>query len=458
MWSPSVKVLPDSRLSRMAARGDARAFEVIFERHHQELYRYCRGILADADDAQDALQATMVAALRALPGEQRDIPLRPWLFRVAHNEAISIARGRRKEAPGNDSDATAPGADLTAEARERMRTLVTDLRALPERQEGAIVMRELSGLSYADIGATLGTSEAAARQLVYEAREAMRESRAARDADCAEIRELISGRDGRVLRGRRVRAHVHACEGCSDFELAITTRRSDLQALAPAMPAVSAAAILGGLLGEAGTVGAAGVSSGAGAGVAGGLGAAGGASAIAKTGAVVAALVVGAGAGVTTALDLRDGALNDSEPEVSSPPPAAAGDAAALPVSGAGRSDSTHVADGAGRSGAGNRQPNRNRHGSGNANGHARAPGPGGSQGQGVPAGSSDGVTGPPPQANGHGPPASAGAGTGNAGGNSASASAASGAPPRSASGSAHSNPSAAGPPDHANGQGTRNH
>src|ERR671922_1200993 len=81
-------------LSCLAKRGDPRAFEAIFERYHQELYRYCRAILGDADHAQDALQSTMAKALRSLPGEGREIALRPWLYRVAHNEAISILRQR----------------------------------------------------------------------------------------------------------------------------------------------------------------------------------------------------------------------------------------------------------------------------------------------------------------------------------------------------------------------------
>ena len=88
------------RLSRRAKRGDEGAFEEIFRSHHQELYRYCLAILRDRDDAEDALQATMAAALRSLPGEERHVEIRPWLFRVAHNEAISLLRKRRPSVRG----------------------------------------------------------------------------------------------------------------------------------------------------------------------------------------------------------------------------------------------------------------------------------------------------------------------------------------------------------------------
>src|SRR4051794_12278873 len=89
-----LRLLSDERLARLARRGDQRAFDAIFRRYRQQLYRFCRAILADPDEAQDALQSTMEAALRALPDDGRQIALRAWLFRVAYNESISILRRR----------------------------------------------------------------------------------------------------------------------------------------------------------------------------------------------------------------------------------------------------------------------------------------------------------------------------------------------------------------------------
>ena len=300
-WTAPARLMGESRLARLAARGDARAFEVIFERHHQELYRYCRAILTDPDDAQDALQATMTAAMRALPGEQREIELRPWLFRVAHNESISIARPRR-ELPTKEPATTAPGADVSAEGRERIRHLVSDLSTLPERQRAALVMRELSGLSYYEIASSLDSSGAAARQVVYEAREAMRETGGARDTDCAEIRELMS-------QSRRPHPARSACSqpsarlprlprlpGC---DLATQRRPPDAGAAASRDGGDRAA---GGDRRRERQVRARG---GLGRGWRRRLGrgsrGAGGASAAVKAGAVVAALAVGAAGGVTAA-------------------------------------------------------------------------------------------------------------------------------------------------------------
>ena len=59
---------------------------------------------------------------------------------------------------------------MTVEQRARLRQLVADLRALPERQRGALVMRELSGLSHAEIATALGITAPQAKQAILEAR------------------------------------------------------------------------------------------------------------------------------------------------------------------------------------------------------------------------------------------------------------------------------------------------
>src|SRR3954454_15259587 len=70
-------------------------FTTVYERHHRALYRYCRSILRHEQDAQDALQSTLTRAFAALDDGPADVEMKPWLFRIAHNEAISILRRRR---------------------------------------------------------------------------------------------------------------------------------------------------------------------------------------------------------------------------------------------------------------------------------------------------------------------------------------------------------------------------
>src|ERR1700761_7175901 len=132
-------VRDERRLARRAARGDRDAFTAIFRRFHQDLYRYCVALLGNREDAQDALQNTMVKALRALPGERREIDLKPWLYRIAHNESIDLVR-RRRPAVELEEDGLPAGVTLAeeVETRQRLRQLIADLGELPERQSGAL--------------------------------------------------------------------------------------------------------------------------------------------------------------------------------------------------------------------------------------------------------------------------------------------------------------------------------
>ena len=285
-------------LSRRAKRGERSAFEEIFRTHHQELYRYCLAILRDRDDAEDALQATMAAALRSLPGESRRIEVRPWLFRVAHNESISMLRRRRDEAGEEElADRTALPHDSEIATRERLRSLVADLGELPERQRSAIVMRELSGLSYGEIAAALSCTAGGARQAVYEARTALRHREEGREMECEQVRLALSDRDGRRLRSRRLRAHLKGCDGCRGFAASISRRRVDLDALFPPLPAAAAGTMLAGLVG--------GGSGGAAAG-----GAAAGGSAAAAAGGGLAASAAVKGASLAAAIALAAGAAD----------------------------------------------------------------------------------------------------------------------------------------------------
>jgi RNA polymerase sigma factor (sigma-70 family) len=286
--------LADERLAQLVGGGRERAFAVLYERYHQPLYRYCRSMLRNDQDAQDALQSTFASALAALQEGKRNAPFRPWLFRIAHNEAVSVIRRRRDAGQEINDSMLAPAASASDEAddRARMVLLLADLAELPERQRAALLMRELNGLSHAEIAVALATSVTAAKQAIFDARTALTEFAEGRALACEEVRRKISERDGRVMRSRRVRSHLRDCSSCASFAAAISERRSDLRAVAPLLPAAASAALLA-RVGRS----ASGYASGGGAG---GAGAAGklGTAAIASKTAVGATVVVTAAAGL----------------------------------------------------------------------------------------------------------------------------------------------------------------
>ena len=224
------------------------AFAELYHRHHQELYRYCLSILRHEQDAQDALQNTMVKAHRALAAEERDFELRPWLFRVAHNECINLVR-KRRETTELVEELPAPATTEERHAeREALRQLEVDLSGLPERQRSALLLRELSGLSHDEIAEVLGVSSAVVKSTIFEARNALLQYREGRDMSCSTVRAALSDGDKRVLRGRRQRAHLSDCAGCRAFRAGLLARPGQLAALAPPLPAAAAAAMLHHLL------------------------------------------------------------------------------------------------------------------------------------------------------------------------------------------------------------------
>jgi RNA polymerase sigma factor (sigma-70 family) len=247
--APFARLLSDERLTSRAVDGDERAFAAIFNRYHQSLYRFSLAIVGNPDDASEALQNTMIKVLRALPGEERKIDLKPWLYRIAHNESIDLLR-RRRETRELDVEQIAPGYGLAEDAatRERLRRLITDLKELPERQREVLVMRELAGLGFEEIGSALDTSGAVARQTLYEARQSLHQMEEGRAMSCATVTKALSDGDGRVTRRRDVRAHLRNCVQCQAFREELKTRQRDLAALAP-LPAVAAAGMLHGLVG-----------------------------------------------------------------------------------------------------------------------------------------------------------------------------------------------------------------
>jgi RNA polymerase sigma factor (sigma-70 family) len=203
-------------------------FAALYERHHKALYRYCRSIVRHEEDAQDALQSTMTRAYAALQERPHDFDLRPWLFRIAHNESVSILRRRRPTQELDAELAALGGVDERAELQETLRIFRQDLADLPERQRSALVLRELNGLRPAEIAALLDTTPGAVKQTLLEARRALARCHEGRETPCFDVQRALMDGDGRVLRGRGLRAHLRSCTGCRRFRDDVKRRRFGL--------------------------------------------------------------------------------------------------------------------------------------------------------------------------------------------------------------------------------------
>jgi RNA polymerase sigma factor (sigma-70 family) len=171
---PALRAQPDRRLVDLVRDGYDAAFEEIVRRYRRPLDRFAAVIVGGR--SEDVTQDAFSKALMALRGSEAEIELRPWLYRIVRNTALNDLRDRPPAAA--ELSEALPGARSAAaevEAREELRELMERLRALPETQRAALVMRELEGLGHEEIAAALGVSGGAARQAIFRARAALRE-------------------------------------------------------------------------------------------------------------------------------------------------------------------------------------------------------------------------------------------------------------------------------------------
>jgi RNA polymerase sigma factor (sigma-70 family) len=139
---------------------DVQPFEQVVTEHGAVVFRVCRAVLADHGAAEDAWSETFVAALRAYPDLRPESDVRAWLVTIAHRKAIDQVR---RQARGSVPMAAVPERSVAA-AHEPDDDLLAAVAALPAKQRAAVAYRYLADLSYADIAALLGSSQAAARR------------------------------------------------------------------------------------------------------------------------------------------------------------------------------------------------------------------------------------------------------------------------------------------------------
>ena len=99
--SPLLRLQSDERLITLLRRGNTGAFEVLFARYESRLLSFCRHLLGSREDAEDVLQEVMTAAFHAILADEREINVRPWLYRIARNRSLNHLR--KTQAIGVDS-------------------------------------------------------------------------------------------------------------------------------------------------------------------------------------------------------------------------------------------------------------------------------------------------------------------------------------------------------------------
>src|SRR5580692_8340313 len=238
--SPLLRLQSDEKLVALTRRGQHAAFETLFSRYQSRLLSFCRHMLSSKEDAEDVLQEVFTAAFNAILADEREINVRPWLYRIARNRSLNHLR--RASAVGVDSMDIhfAEGGLSTGERvlrRESFRELIGDVHELPETQRTALLLREIDALSYEQIAHAMETTVPSVKSLLVRARISLAEAAEARKLSCAEVRfELGEVAEGLVKASTPARRHVRECERCTAFKRQLKDNNHALALIMPVGP------------------------------------------------------------------------------------------------------------------------------------------------------------------------------------------------------------------------------
>jgi RNA polymerase sigma factor (sigma-70 family) len=211
----------------------AHELDELYRVHAAEVFRYAYAVLGNRADAEDVTQTTFVNALRAL--ERGEKPRKPtnWLITIAHN--LIRQRFRQQQARPLEVELDRDVAiEEQVDEGPSIDELVRALQRIPPTQRQALVLRELEGRSYAEIGELLGVSQSALEALIFRARRSLAEELenlvTCDRAELALSRET-DGRLGRKER-RRLVAHIDECASCARMAARSLKHRRAFKALA----------------------------------------------------------------------------------------------------------------------------------------------------------------------------------------------------------------------------------
>jgi RNA polymerase sigma factor (sigma-70 family) len=211
-----------------------RSFERLYRRHAADVYRYALAMLRNPADAEDVTQTTFLNAYRAYQGGERPRAAQNWLITIAHNVCRQRFRQQQRRVQEVSFDESSAGAHAPDEDVPRAADLQRALGNLGFNQRAALVMRELEGRSYREIGEVLGLSTSAVETLIFRARRALREQLEG-SLTCAEAERAISRQlDGRLPRSEKgaLRAHLRGCGECSSVARRHRAQRAAFRGLA----------------------------------------------------------------------------------------------------------------------------------------------------------------------------------------------------------------------------------
>lgn len=180
---------PDAGLVEGLKRADPACFRLLLQRYQHPVYAYICRLIDDPVEAEDVTQDVFVKVFRKVEGFRGDCSFKTWLYRIAVNESSNrkrwFSRHRLRELAESvvhgypeafAEQIPHPGRSPfeQTESREQRNILNEALRALDPRYRQAVVLRDIAGLSYAEIAATLDISLGTVKSRILRGREALK--------------------------------------------------------------------------------------------------------------------------------------------------------------------------------------------------------------------------------------------------------------------------------------------
>lgn len=176
--------MDEEKLIRLAARGDAQAFNTLMASQERRMYAVALRMFGTKEDAEDCMQEAMLRVYRAIGGFKAQSSFSTWVYRITMNTCLDELRRRKNRpntsldglldagwSPSDDSDTPEQHA-LRSEARSGIQRFIQEL---PEDMRAAVVLRDIQGLSYDDIAAALDTNVGTVKSRISRGREKLRE-------------------------------------------------------------------------------------------------------------------------------------------------------------------------------------------------------------------------------------------------------------------------------------------
>ncbi len=265
----------DAGLVERALHGDGDAFATLFDRHASRVYALAYRILGREGEAEDVTQDAFLHALNALPTLRRGESFRPWVMRIATNLAWATLRQRMRLPQAELTEAVVETHPDTGRwgspeamglAAEDQRAVRLTLDRLAPTHRAALAMREIGGLSYADIAASLGTTTSSVEVLLFRARARFRDeyrkvalgagsmsAGTASALSCVQaphVLAVLADHEGSDEERARAEAHARQCAICT----AQLQGRKDSRKLLLALPLTVPTTLKAGLLSKAGPI------------------------------------------------------------------------------------------------------------------------------------------------------------------------------------------------------------